>query len=336
MKRSILTVALISSLTFLSACTNNTDGVKNGFLYDYSKSVTVGDAFDNYKYCSAPKWQEFETEQKEQIVRFTCSLASVVDSLKSERDALKKPALDKIESYTQAISKKDEKFAQNIFDEEMGRINKQLSPFSQSKQRAELELQQLQEEHKELLKKRDHELEYYRTEIKDPGLLRQRQKNFDTQVRISLQFISRAQQKIDNTLNNPEYKNLQNAKEKLESSAKKSYLDFLQQKVSTLESELATADEEIRKKMPAIFLQSAEFTTDFAISKQDSSFSIKGMWTNFCWDDGKCYELNHDGRGSLNDSNTSLTLIYGNEQPLWYHNPFEFGLLLNLMYQQRQ
>lgn len=330
MKRSILTVALISSLTFLSACTNNTDGVKNGFLYDYSKSVTVGDAFDNYKFCSDPKWEEFETEQNEQIVRFTCSLPSIAGTIKSMIEAERKPILDKIESYAQAISRKDEKFAQSVFDKEMDGINKQLSPFSQFKQRAELELQQWQEKHKELLKKRDRELEYYRTEIKDPGLLRQRQKDFDTQVRTSLQFITRAQQKIDNTLNNPEYKNLQNAKEKLESSAKKSYLDFLQQRVSTLEAEIATADEVGRKQMPEAFLQSAVFTTDFALSKQDDSFSIKGMWTNFCWEDGKCYEINHDAASPFNSNDITLSLIYQNEQLLWWHNILFMGLLQSM------
>lgn len=336
MKRSVLTVALISSLTFLSACTNNTDGVKNGFLYDYSNSVTVGDAFDNYKYCSAPKWQEFETEQKEQIVRFTCSLPSVVDTLKSKREELKKPMLDKLESYKQAISKKDEKFAQSVFNEEIEGINRKLAPVIQLKHYTEANIQQQQKAHDELLKKRDRELEYYRTVSRDKGLIKQVGASYDLRIKSSLRQIEAAKQRLNEISRDEGFRELQNTKEQLENIAKKSYLDFLQQKVATLESEIAGADDEIRQKLPSFFLQSAEFTTDFAISKRDSSFSVKGMWTNFCWDDGKCYEVNHDGRGSINDSNTSLTLIYQNQQPLWYFKPLAFETVLKLIYLDRQ
>lgn len=330
MKRSILTVALISSLTFLSACTNNVDGVKNGLLHNYSKSVTVGDAFDNYKFCSDPKWEEFETEQNEQIVRFTCSLPSIAGTIKSMIEAERKPILDKIESYAQAISRKDEKFAQSVFDKEMDGINKQLKPFLKSKQSAELKLNRYQEQHKKLLIKRDRELEYYKTEVKDPQILREVQKKFDKDVRGSLSQIAWAQKDVDKVINNAEYKNLQKAKEKLESSAKKTYLDFLQQRVSTLEAEIATADEVGRKQMPQAFLQSAVFTTDFALSKQDDSFSIKGMWTNFCWEDGKCYEINHDAASPFNSNDITLSLIYQNEQLLWWHNILFMGLLQSM------
>ena len=46
--------------------------VKNGVL-DYDKSLTVGEAFDNWKACHKnASWTSFKTDNKRKIVQFTC------------------------------------------------------------------------------------------------------------------------------------------------------------------------------------------------------------------------------------------------------------------------
>ena len=46
--------------------------VKNGVL-DYDKSITVGEAFDNWKVCKDNiEWKAFQTDNKRRIVQFSC------------------------------------------------------------------------------------------------------------------------------------------------------------------------------------------------------------------------------------------------------------------------
>lgn len=40
----------------------------------FDKSITVGQAFDNWENCKDKKWIEFETNNKKQIVEFTCKI----------------------------------------------------------------------------------------------------------------------------------------------------------------------------------------------------------------------------------------------------------------------
>jgi len=51
---------------------NNINLVKNGIL-EYDKSLTVGEAFDNWKACqNNTSWTSFQTDNKRKIVQFTC------------------------------------------------------------------------------------------------------------------------------------------------------------------------------------------------------------------------------------------------------------------------
>ncbi len=51
---------------------NDVELVKNGVL-DYDKSITVGEAFNNWKVCKENiEWKAFQTENKRRIVQFSC------------------------------------------------------------------------------------------------------------------------------------------------------------------------------------------------------------------------------------------------------------------------
>lgn len=65
-------VCYTSVLAFLFAGCSKPDPlniVKNGAL-NFDKSVTVGNALDNYKYFGASKWNTFEDSQRRTIVEF--------------------------------------------------------------------------------------------------------------------------------------------------------------------------------------------------------------------------------------------------------------------------
>lgn len=55
----------------LSGCSDNTDLVKNGVM-NFNKTITVGEAFDNWKDCKHSEWSSFETDNKIPVVQFTC------------------------------------------------------------------------------------------------------------------------------------------------------------------------------------------------------------------------------------------------------------------------
>jgi hypothetical protein len=48
-------------------CSRDESVVKNGTL-DFDKSITVGQAFDKYKYFSSTKWKSFSTDNGKKIV----------------------------------------------------------------------------------------------------------------------------------------------------------------------------------------------------------------------------------------------------------------------------
>ena len=51
---------------------NDVELVKNGVL-DYDKSITVGEAFNNWKVCKENiEWEAFQTDNKRRIVQFSC------------------------------------------------------------------------------------------------------------------------------------------------------------------------------------------------------------------------------------------------------------------------
>jgi hypothetical protein len=48
--------------------------VKNSYLESVDKSITIGQAFDGYKYFSEKEWTEFTTQQGRKIVQFKASM----------------------------------------------------------------------------------------------------------------------------------------------------------------------------------------------------------------------------------------------------------------------
>lgn len=55
----------------VSGCGTDTDKVKNGVL-EFNKTLTVGQALDNWKSCETRKWEEFSAENGVKVVQFTC------------------------------------------------------------------------------------------------------------------------------------------------------------------------------------------------------------------------------------------------------------------------
>ncbi|MDP8171163.1 lipoprotein [Pasteurella skyensis] len=70
---------LIAGMTaFLTACNvNDIDTVKNGIL-ELNKTLTVGEAIDNYKGCKSVKWESFKADNGTKIVQATCPLTESV------------------------------------------------------------------------------------------------------------------------------------------------------------------------------------------------------------------------------------------------------------------
>lgn len=73
MKTKITLAALVFAM--LSGCSSNADMVQNAYYGNY-KSITVGQAFNNWKSCKSVLWEEFVTENQAKIVSYTCDLNS--------------------------------------------------------------------------------------------------------------------------------------------------------------------------------------------------------------------------------------------------------------------
>lgn len=71
MKKLINILLLVFIVTFLGCGDRKVEMVKNGVL-NFDKSLTVGEAFDNYKYCKNVKWESFTTDNGREIVQVTC------------------------------------------------------------------------------------------------------------------------------------------------------------------------------------------------------------------------------------------------------------------------
>ena len=67
-------IIFIASAAFLlTGCGSNVDLVKDGVM-EFDKSITVGDAIDNYKACKSVKWSEFTSTDKREVVEAKCTL----------------------------------------------------------------------------------------------------------------------------------------------------------------------------------------------------------------------------------------------------------------------
>ncbi|NIA10462.1 MAG: hypothetical protein GWP10_12220 [Nitrospiraceae bacterium] len=69
-KKTALSCIVFFLLVTLGACSNSSDIdlVKNGVL-DFDKSLTIGEAFENYKYFTDVSWKAFKTENGRRMVQ---------------------------------------------------------------------------------------------------------------------------------------------------------------------------------------------------------------------------------------------------------------------------
>lgn len=61
-----LMIVFLTAFMFVG-CGDDTSTIKNGTL-EFDKSITVGQAFDKYKYFSSTKWRSFSTDNGKKIV----------------------------------------------------------------------------------------------------------------------------------------------------------------------------------------------------------------------------------------------------------------------------
>ncbi len=73
MKRLFLLIGILTLLASGCGAGNPVDIVKNGRL-GLDESITIGKAFDNYKYFKSTKWESFKDSQDRTIVQFTGTL----------------------------------------------------------------------------------------------------------------------------------------------------------------------------------------------------------------------------------------------------------------------
>ena len=85
-KITLVLMAVVVSCMFLTGCGNDIDAVKGGTLGNY-KSLTIGDAFDNYSHFKSSSWQSFETKNKQRVVQFNGELE--ITPLAKSRDMTK-------------------------------------------------------------------------------------------------------------------------------------------------------------------------------------------------------------------------------------------------------
>jgi hypothetical protein len=77
--KSITSKVLLSLALFTSySYADNIDLVKDSIMR-FDKSITVGQAFDNWENCKDKKWTEFETNNKKRIVEFNCKVVNGMD-----------------------------------------------------------------------------------------------------------------------------------------------------------------------------------------------------------------------------------------------------------------
>ncbi len=102
MKKVLLGVAigLAILLCIGSFADYNIDLVKNGTM-NFNKTLTVGQALDNWEYCTNGKWDNFQTNNGIEVVEFGCETENLykhfvdkklnLDMLKKEISTLSKP-----------------------------------------------------------------------------------------------------------------------------------------------------------------------------------------------------------------------------------------------------
>lgn len=76
--------AAIGFSVMLAGCGSGLDKVKSGVL-EFNKTITVGQALDNWKSCASREWKEFKTDNGVQVVEFTCNqnIAAYAEQLRA-------------------------------------------------------------------------------------------------------------------------------------------------------------------------------------------------------------------------------------------------------------
>ena len=69
---------LFSGCSEESASLSNIEKVKNSVI-NFDKSITIGQAFDNWNNCKNKQWNKFTTDNQRQIVEFTIQWAINLD-----------------------------------------------------------------------------------------------------------------------------------------------------------------------------------------------------------------------------------------------------------------
>jgi len=69
----LIVVILFSGCGEDNVSLSNIEKVKNSVM-NFDKSITIGQAFDNWNSCKNKKWNEFTTNNQKQIVEFTCKV----------------------------------------------------------------------------------------------------------------------------------------------------------------------------------------------------------------------------------------------------------------------
>jgi len=72
--KSITSKILLSLALFTSYSYADNIALVKKSIMRFDKSITVGQAFDNWENCKGKKWTEFKTNNKKQIVEFTCKI----------------------------------------------------------------------------------------------------------------------------------------------------------------------------------------------------------------------------------------------------------------------
>lgn len=94
MKRFIFGILTAMLMLGLSGCSDNTSLVKNGIM-NFNKTITVGQAFDNWNDCENSEWSSFETDNKTPVVQFSCEKKGVNEYMSKVKSFLSKKEQNK-------------------------------------------------------------------------------------------------------------------------------------------------------------------------------------------------------------------------------------------------
>ena len=92
-KLKLFVIGVFLSL-MITGCSNDTDLVKDGVM-NFNKTITVGEAFDNWNNCEDSKWDSFETDNHTRVVEFTCEEKGAKEFMNKVKSFLSKKEQEK-------------------------------------------------------------------------------------------------------------------------------------------------------------------------------------------------------------------------------------------------